>query len=313
MTPAAPLGQEAALDTLRALATGGARTLLFAGPDGVGRRQAARWYAALLCCEARLDDPCGRCASCLRWRDLEPGLVSLSDYREIAAPTTTRDGKPVRRRQITIDQLVTREGGDPDPLGPWLLAPPNARVRVGVIDAADELGDAAANAFLKMLEEPPAHARIVLIAAGPDALLPTVASRCTVVRFKPVVADAATWQRVGPHPALRLGRPARLRDTADEATARHAVTAFAASLTSSLGATFAALSALQEQWPPDDERVPGLLREIARAEGAATYLAIDSALEAAEAASAAYAQRSLVLKRFALAARRAWRAGTGPT
>lgn len=312
MIPPPPTGQDAALSALRELAHGAAGTLLFAGPDGVGRRQAARWWAALLCCEARFDDPCGRCRSCLRWRDAEPGLVSLEDYREIAAPSMTKDGKPVRRRQITIDQLVEREGGDPDPLGPWLRAAPRSRLRVAVIDGADELGEAAANAFLKMLEEPPAHARIVLVAAGPDALLPTVASRCTVVRFRPVSVDADTWRRVGAHPALRLGRPARLGDAAEEAAVRSAVERFVASLTDTLGETFSALASLQEVWPPDDERVPGLLREAARARGAASYLACDEALERCDEASAAYAHRALVLKRLALSLRSAWHAHTTP-
>jgi len=302
-----PVGQERAVAALRQVAFGGARTLLFAGPAGVGRRQAARWLAALLNCEARLDDPCGRCPACQRWRDVEPGLVSLADYREIAAPTTTKDGKPTRRRIVAIDQLVERPDGDPDPLRPWLLAAPNGRVRVAVIDGADDLGDAAANAFLKTLEEPPEHARIVLIASGPDAVLPTVASRCTVIRFAPVSVDSDTWQRLGPHPALRLGRPSRLSADPEAAATRDAVDALVASLEGSLGATFAAMSELHDRWVADDETVAGLLREHARARGGATYVVVDAALEAAETASASYAQRALVLKRLALALRAAWR------
>lgn len=307
MTPPRPIGQEHALDTLRQLAHG-AQTFLFAGPSGVGRRTAARWFAALLNCDARLDEPCGHCPPCRVWRETGSELLSIQDYREVAAPATTKDGRASQRRQITIDQLVTREekDADADPLGPWLAMAPTARVRVGVIDGADELGKEAANAFLKTLEEPPAHARIVLIGSGPDALLPTVASRCTVVRFTPVMPDAATWQRFHPHPDLRLGRPNRLTRSAADDDARQSVAALEAALDDSLAATFATLAALQAAWPPDDELVPGFLRERARARGPNTYLACDAALVEAEAANAAYAQRALALKRLALALRRAW-------
>lgn len=312
-----PTGQDEALATLRRLAASAARTFLFAGPEGVGRRLAARWLAALLNCAAHGAGggdtaPCGSCAACRRWEDVGDGPASIRDYREVTASATTRDGRPARHRQITIDQLVPRQHrdshADPDPLGPWLVAPPSGRVRVGVIDHADELGDAAANAFLKTLEEPPEHARIVLVAPGPDTLLATVASRCTVVRFKPVMPDATTCERLGPHPALRLGTPAALRAPhPHEETARAAVDALEATLEGPLAATFATLSALQETWPSGDALVPGLLRERARSRGPTTYLACDAALEAAEAASAAYAHRGLLLKRLALALRQAWR------
>ncbi len=325
-----PHGQDEALATLRRLASSQARTFLFAGPDGVGRRLAARWLTALLNCTGATagadgtasigtagavgaTEPCGSCPACRLWDDVCDELVSIRDYREVAAPATTRDGRPARHRQVSIDQLVPRRDGDPDPLGPWLVAPPSGRVRVGVIDDADQLGEAAANAFLKTLEEPPEHARIVLVAPGPDTVLATVASRCTVVRFRPVMLDAATRERLGPHPAVRLGTPAALRAAhADEGAARAAVDDLVAALGDSLAATFAALPAFQEAWPAGDALVPGLLRERARSRGPATYLAFDAALEAAETASAAYAHRGLLLKRLALALRQAWRGPPEP-
>ncbi|MBA2667070.1 MAG: hypothetical protein H0U69_08545, partial [Trueperaceae bacterium] len=181
-----PVGQDDALTTLRDLEASGVHALLFAGPHGVGRRLSARWYAALLNCELRTDDPCGRCASCRAYVPDETGSIAATDYREIVASATTRDGKPARRRRIVIDQLVAREGGDPEPLGPWLWTPPRHRRRVGVVDGAETMTEQASNAFLKTLEEPPERAIVILVATGPDAVPPTVASRCVVIRFRPV-------------------------------------------------------------------------------------------------------------------------------
>jgi DNA polymerase III subunit delta' len=303
------VGQEDALRALREL-DAGVRTLLFAGPEGVGRRAAARWFAALLNCETPLDDPCGHCASCRTYRPDGTGAIAASDYREITASATTRDGKPARRRQIGIDQLVPRREGHPEPLGPWLATPPRARRRVAVIDGAETLTESAANAFLKTLEEPPTHAVIVLVAPGPDAVLPTVASRCVVVRFRPVPATAEAWAAFAPHPALRLGRPGPLADSGpDDAfvTAREAVASLVESLHAPLARSFEATARLDACWPAGDDLVPGLVREHARARGAAAYVRSDAALEAAEAALAAYAHRSLTLRRLTLTLRAIWR------
>ena len=216
-----PEGQDAALAALRALAARGddaPRTLLLAGPDGVGRRDVARWYAALRGCAANLDDPCGRCPACRSLLPDPDGVVDGPDYREVGPATTTRDGKPARRPQLRIDQLVPRERSDvDDPLGPWLARPPVFRHRVGTIVRAETLTEEAANAFLTTLETPPRHATLVLIAPGPDALLPTVASRCAVVRLdagrgtgrRPGAARAASGAAAGPAGGLARGAGGR--------------------------------------------------------------------------------------------------------
>ncbi len=304
----APEGQAAALDVLRVLAARGdeaPRTLLFAGPDGVGRRAAARWYAALRACVARLDDPCGRCTSCLTFVPDADGRVASTDYREVGPATTTRDGKPARRPQLRLEQLVPRERSDEvDPLGPWLARPPSSQHRVGVIVRAETLTEEAASAFLKTLEAPPSHATIVLIAPGPDALLPTVASRCTTVRFGPAEPPAEVRDRLAPHPALRLGRPAAWRAALAEANGtdakRSAVAAFLAALPGDLADAFAAAEALAELWPPHDDEVVGLLREAWRAAGPDAYVYGDAATHDLERAWAAYAHRELALRAWVL-------------
>lgn len=308
-----PAGQEDALAALQALADRGddaPRTLLLAGPDGVGRREVARWYAALRGCRAEPGAgggarPCGRCDAC---RALLPDLddrVPSPDYLEVGPATTTRDGKTARRPQLRIDQLVPRERSDVDePLGPWLARPPAFRHRVGVIVRAETLTEEASNAFLKTLEAPPRHASLLLIAPGPDALLPTVASRCTVVRLRPAEPPAEVRARLAPHPALRLGRPAAWRAAlADPATTdakRAAVAAFLAALEGDLADAFTAADALAAAWPAGDDEVPGLLREAWRRQGPRAYLRGDAATTALEEAWSAYAHRDLALRAWVL-------------
>src|SRR5690606_13650650 len=158
------------------------------------------------------------------------------DVREVAPAATTRSGRSKHVREITIDQLVPREGGDPEPLSEWLRARPRLSCRVGIIDHAESMTVGAANAFLKMLEEPPPRSLIVLIAPGPDAVLPTVASRATVVRFGAVAAPG--FDDLGSHPALRLGQPGaliRARATErDSSAARDCALEFLAALTGDL-------------------------------------------------------------------------------
>lgn len=306
-----PEGQDAALAALRALAARGddaPRTLLLAGPDGVGRRDVARWYAALRGCAANLDDPCGRCPACRSLLPDADGVVDAADYREVGPAITTRDGKPARRPQLRIDQLVPRERSDvDDPLGTWLARPPAFRHRVGTIVRAETLTEEAANAFLTTLEAPPRHASLVLIAPGPDALLPTVASRCAVVRLKPADAPAAVRSRLAPHPALRLGRPAAWRsalaDEASTAAKRAAVDGFVAALPGDLADAFAAAEALAAAWPTGDDEMPGLLREAFRSRGSLAYVHGDAATADLEEAWGAYAHRELALRRWVLSLR----------
>jgi hypothetical protein len=315
-----PTGQAGVLATLRAFALeprGGerprSRTLLLAGPAGIGRRAVARWYAALRNCEAQLDDPCGRCRACTEMLpDAEGNLASL-DYREIGPATTTKDGKPARRPQLRLEQLVSRDRSEEEPLGPWLAQAPRRRHRIGVIDHAELLTEEAANAFLKTLEEPPKHATIILIAPGPDALLATVASRCTTLRLTPSTPPEGVRTSLTPHPGLRLGRPgmweAALATPDATAARRAAIAELLSALDDDLASSFAAADALLALWPVGDEEIPGLLREAWRATSAERYLSGDALLERLEGAWAAYAPRPLALRDWVLGMRRAQLSG----
>jgi len=159
-----------------------AQTLLFTGPEGVGRRTVARWFAAGLNCE-RGFPPCGSCASCRQ------GL--LSDYLEISPEAETKSGKKARVPQIRLEQIAPRpasgqtEGAGENVLD-WIATYPRYKTKVVVIDGAHLLGEPAANALLKVLEEPPMYARLILIAPERETVLPTLVSRSLEVAFAPL-------------------------------------------------------------------------------------------------------------------------------
>src|SRR5690606_31669666 len=165
--------------------------------------------------------------------------------REIGPASTTQSGRGKHRGDIKLDRLVERERGDPDPLTPWLRSRPRERFRVAIIDHAETMTPAAANAFLKTLEEPPRAAVIVLLAPSPDSLLPTVASRAAVVRFGAV--EVSGFDDLAPHPGLRLGQPGSLlRARGDEGATLAARDAAAALLRSLEGDLLDAFEAGEE-------------------------------------------------------------------
>lgn len=292
------LGHDAVLERLRRGWRDGAgqRTLLFAGPEGVGKRLVARWFAAYVNCAGLAESrPCGVCASC---QAIESG--THLDVREIGPESTTRSGRSKHRGDITLDRLVEREGGHPDPLTPWLRSRPGERFRVAIIDHAEALTAAAANAFLKTLEEPPRAAVIVLLAPSPDSLLPTVASRAAVVRFGAVAVSG--FEDLAPHPGIRLGQPGSLLRARGDEGATIAAREAAASLLRSLeGDMLDALEAAEELSGAIDKALEagadpgplGWLREGLRELPAPAYAEAVERIERCEDALAAYANPTL--------------------
>jgi DNA polymerase-3 subunit delta' len=154
-------------------------SLLFAGPRGVGKRRTAVALAETINCLEPVSPPplprdaCGACPSCRRIaRGVHPDVLMI---------------EPGDLGSIKIEQIrdvVDRAG----------YRPFEGRRRVVIIDEAEAMVDAAQNALLKTLEEPPPASVFVLISSMPDALLPTVLSRCQRLRFGELspaeVADA---------------------------------------------------------------------------------------------------------------------------
>ena len=143
-------------------------SVLFAGPQGIGKRRVAVAVAETLnCLNPRLAgalevDACGECASCRRIaRGVHPDVIVL---------------EPGESGAIKIDQVR-------DVIDRAHYRPFEGRRRVVILDEADALVQAAQNALLKTLEEPPSASVVILVSSRSDALLSTVLSRCRPLRF----------------------------------------------------------------------------------------------------------------------------------
>jgi len=160
-----------------------AHAYLFCGPRGTGKTTTARILAKAVNCEDPAPEhrPCNHCRSC---RAIASG--GTSDVVEIDAASN--------RGIDDIRDLRDRVR----------YAPTQLRVKFYIVDEAHQITGAAANAFLKTLEEPPAHTKFVLATTDPEELLPTIVSRCQRFDFRrigtvPMIArlrTVATAERI---------------------------------------------------------------------------------------------------------------------
>jgi len=169
----------------RAVATGRvAHAYLFAGPPGVGKRTTA-WELArsLNCLSPAGDEACGACTSCRKLAADPPVHPDVT----LVEP----DGRFIRTEQMRAVQTE------------MYARPTEGRVRVAIIDGAERMNAEAGNRLLKVLEEPPAYARFVLLTTNLAGVLPTIVSRCQIVHFSPVPPEeiaAILQQRAGLDP-----------------------------------------------------------------------------------------------------------------
>ena len=175
--------------------------LLFTGPDGVGKRTAALLLAQAANCTDKNQQPCGVCRSCRAVAELNyPDLKLLLPIRlpkknpeieDIAGATLDRypefvlgQSQPVSDTKLRIPIHAVR----------WLRVemarpPLLARRRFFILVNAHQMNAEAANALLKMLEEPQAKSTFVLTSSRPAALPATIRSRCQAVRFSPIAQE----------------------------------------------------------------------------------------------------------------------------
>ena len=142
---------------------------LITGPDHIGKTTLARLFAMALNCTEALAYPCGKCRSCqLIAADRHPDIqFVLPEYN--ARGIATLKIEAIRELQHRL-QLGTYE----------------ARYKIAILKQFDTATIGAANAFLKTLEEPPAHVILILTATDADGLLDTIKSRCRVISVRPI-------------------------------------------------------------------------------------------------------------------------------
>ena len=161
-----------------------AHAYLFTGPHAIGKTTLARKLAQALQCtsDAR---PCGQCPTCQKIaRDRHPDVQVIEgvpvgykfDEKSPPAPPRANDWE---RRILKIDQVRAIQHD-------VSRAPFEGRWKIVVLRRFEEANEEAANAFLKTLEEPPRHTRLILTARDASLLLPTIASRCQVFALRPL-------------------------------------------------------------------------------------------------------------------------------
>ena len=161
-------GHERIIEVFRRSVRAGkvSHSFIFEGPPGCGRRKTALALIQAIFCRSVDDDACGVCPSCRK--------VASGNHGDIHFVEPLPD-----KRDISIDQLreIQRE---------LSLRPYEAPRKACIMEPAERMSINAANSLLKTLEEPPGNAIIILLSENADMLLPTIRSRCQLIRFSPL-------------------------------------------------------------------------------------------------------------------------------
>ncbi len=212
--PIVPLfGHESIRRRLRRMIDAGSLpgSILFEGPRGIGKQRLALWLAQLLVCE-REDRPCGTCLACRSVLDLRHPDVFWVYPRPRLGETSATSEDVIEDLYEASQERLAKHGLYPRPsgsdaiflattltiVGKAAMSPSMGRRKIFIVGDAERMvaqegSDQAANAFLKLLEEPPPDTTILLTSSEPGALLPTVRSRvismrCTTLSDSDVLA-----------------------------------------------------------------------------------------------------------------------------
>ena len=193
------------------------QALLLAGPRGVGKQRLALWLAQLIHCEAPGQEPCGQCRPCRLVLSLQHPDVHWFVPVELSKRGGTSTGDADKQIELAADALAEEMAarreqplyGPPAGLASHpvasvrlllkrlALTPAMGKRKVFIVGDAERLipqlgTEVAANALLKALEEPPADSVIIITAADPNALLPTMISRVVLVRVARIADSDVT-------------------------------------------------------------------------------------------------------------------------
>ena len=132
---------------------------MFVGQDGIGKSLIAREFAKAILCEQPTDTYCNKCECCNIFEN-SPDFIFISDTDDVIKVGEIR----------SLSENI-------------ILKPVKSNRRVFVINNADKMNEAAQNALLKILEEPPAYATIILVLSNKEKILRTIQSRCLEIHF----------------------------------------------------------------------------------------------------------------------------------
>lgn len=211
------------------------QSLLLHGAGGIGKQRLALWLAQALLCEGPIT-PCGQCRHCRYVLDLtHPDLIWVFPRPKLKDADPSLDeikqdlNEAVHERAAASGLYAPPPGSDAIFVATSRLlvqmaaiTPAMARRKVIVVGEADRMSPPqenaeapAANAFLKLLEEPPADTSIILTSSAPGALLPTIRSRVVAVRVAPL-ADSAMRAWLAEPPVKEALDKAKLPSSIDE-------------------------------------------------------------------------------------------------
>lgn len=139
-------------------------SMLFCGPEGVGKEEMAFLLAKALNCERKRDDACETCASCrgINARNF-PDLLVIQP-----------EGNAIKIEQMRTLRKIA------------YLKPMTGKKRVFIVTEVEKMTEEAANSLLKVLEEPPLFSYVILVTHNPFLIIPTIKSRCQILNFPPV-------------------------------------------------------------------------------------------------------------------------------
>lgn len=167
------IGHEWAVDMLKKHVINGRtrHAYLFCGPPGLGRRTLALRFAQALNCPNLSDEgiPCGSCRDC-------KGIDAMQ-HADLSIIQAESEGGTLKVDQVREMRKT------------MILKPFMSRFRVAIFLRFQEANDNAANALLKTLEEAPSYGVLILTADNPEQLLPTINSRCEVLRLRPLSVE----------------------------------------------------------------------------------------------------------------------------
>lgn len=143
---------------------------IFSGEDGSGKMMLAERFAATLQCDSPVaSGPCCMCINCMQAESHNhPDIIYVSHSK----------------KNILVDDIRNQLIND------ITIKPYSGRYKIYIIDEAEKMNEAAQNALLKTLEEPPEYAVIILLATNTGAFLQTILSRCVIIEMKPVPTAA---------------------------------------------------------------------------------------------------------------------------